>query len=436
MTVRKKVRQMETPPVLSSVPGPDDIVRHELDNGIVALVRENHSSPAVIVTGYLQAGARDVSPEQAGLSQFTAAALMRGTSKRTFSQIYEALESVGAAVSFGSGGHTTRFGAKSLAEDLALLLDVLAESIQHPTFPQAEVERLRGQILTALEERANDTGAMAHLSFRELAYQKKHPYSRSVRGYPETIGALTRDDLLRFYQARYGAQGMTICIVGAVHAVDALAQIEAAFAGWQGQTVSRPSLPAAQRPAGIVRKRVDMPNKIQTDIVMGLPGPARAEPDYLETALANTILGVFGMMGRLGKHLRDDQGLAYYVHSQLSGGLGPGPWTIDAGVNPTNVERIIEGARDEIRCMRDTLVGADELADVKTYVTGSLPLGLETNEGVAGAMLNMEQHQLGLDYLARYPGLIHEITAERIQAAAHKWFDPDNLAVGIAGPPD
>jgi zinc protease len=86
--------------------------------------------------------------------------------------------------------------------------------------------------------------------------------------------------------------------------------------------------------------------------------------------------------------------------------------------------------------MRDTLVGPDELADVKTYVTGALPLGLETNEGVASAMLNMEQHQLGLDYLARYPGLIHEVTAERIQAAARKWFDPDNLAVGIAGPPD
>jgi zinc protease len=178
-----------------------------------------------------------------------------------------------------------------------------------------------------------------------------------------------------------------------------------------------------------------MPDKIQTDVVMGLPGPARSESDYLDAALANTVLGVFGMMGRLGKSLRDEQGLAYYVYSRLEGGLGPGPWTVVAGVDPANVERIIEGAREEMCRLRDTLVDRDELADVKTFITGSLPLRLETNEGVAGAILNMEQYQLGLDYLARYPGLIREITAERVQAAARRWLHADNLAIGIAGPP-
>jgi zinc protease len=431
----------ESPPL--SVPGPDDILRHEFDNGIVALVRENHTSPAVVVAGYLQVGAIDVPAEQAGLSSFTAAALMRGTQKRTFAQIYEEIESVGATASFSGGGHTTSFGAKSLAEDLPLILDILAESIQRPTFPEKEVKRLRGQILTSLQERANNTRAMASLAFRELAYPNGHPYGRSARGYPETIRGLTRDDLVRFYQQGYGAQGMTLCIVGAVQADDALAQIEAAFtdpagstgSDWRGRTFSRPPLPPVSRPERMVRKQVDMPNKIQTDIVMGLPGPARAEPDYLDAALANTILGVFGMMGRLGQHLRDEQGLAYYVYSQLDGGLGPGPWTVVAGVDPTNVERVIESARSEIRCLRDTLVEAEELADVKTYITGSLPLRLEANEGVAGAILNMEQYGLGLDYLIRYSDLINGITAERVQAAARKWLDPDNMAIGIAGPP-
>jgi zinc protease len=418
-----------------AVPGPDDILRHKFDNGIVTLVRENHTSPSVVVSGYLQVGALDVPAEHAGLSHLTALALMRGTQERTFAQIYEELESVGAAASFDSGGHTTSFAAKSLAEDLPLLLDVLAGSLRCPTFPKVELERLRGQVLTALQERANDTGAMASLAFRELAYPDGHPYGRSVRGYPETIQALTRDDLLRFYQAGYGVQGMTLCIVGAVHADDALAQVQAALGDWRGQTFPRPPLPATSRPAGLLRKRVDMPDKSQTDVVMGLPGPARAAPDYLNAALANTILGVFGMMGRLGRHLRDEQGLAYYVYSHLEGGLGPGPWTVVAGVDPANVERTIESARAEIRRMRGTLVEADELADVKTYITGSLPLRLETNEGVAGTILNMEQHQLGLDYLARYPRLIHEISTERVRAAARKWLDPDNLVIGIAGPP-
>jgi zinc protease len=410
-------------------------VRHEFDNGIVVLVRENHISPAVVISGYFWVGALDTPPEQAGLAALTAAMLMRGTQKRTFSQIYEDIESVGAAAGLGSGKHTTGFGAKSLSEDMPLILDILAESIQRATFPPQELERLRGQVLTALEERANDTGSQATLAFREMAYPNGHPYAYSTQGYSETIQALTRDDLVRFYQQGYGAQGMTLCIVGAVHAADALAQVEATFADWRGRTLPRPSLPATGHPKGILRRWVDMPHKSQVDLVMGLPGPARAAPDYLDAVLANAILGVFGMMGRLGKHLRDEQGLAYYVYSRLLGGLGPEPWFVAAGVAPDNAERIIEGIRAELGRMCDTLVQADELADVQAYLTGSLPLSLETNEGVAGAILNMEQHQLGFDYLARYPGLVREITVERIQAAARKWFDPHNLVIGIAGPP-
>jgi zinc protease len=400
---------------------------------MVILVRENHTSPAVVIGGYLAVGALDVPAEQAGLSSFTAAALMRGTQKRTFAQIYGEIEPVGAEASFSSGGHTTSFGAKSLAEDLPLILDILAESIQRPTFPTNEVEKLRGQILTALEMRANDTQAMANLAFRELVYSPEHPYSRSVRGYPETIGALTRDEVERFYHEGYGAQGMTMCIVGAVGAGEVLKQVEAAFGDWRGRTFERLPLPPVGRPEGIIRKWVNMPSKSQSDLVMGLAGPARGEPDYLDAAVANHILGVFGMMGRLGRHLRDEQGLAYSVYSRLEGGLGPGPWAIAAGVDPSNLAKTIQGVQDEIRRMRDQLVESTELADVQANITGSLPLSLETNEGVASAILNIEQHELGLDYLARYPALVRQITPERVQAATRNWLDADNLAIGIAG---
>ena len=104
-------------------------------------------------------------------------------------------------------------------------------------------------------------------------------------------------------------------------------------------------------------------------------------------------------------------------------------------MDPTDVDRLIAGVRAEIRQLGEALVDASELADVQAFLTGSLPLSLEMNEGVAGTILNMEQNQLGLDYLYRYPGLVREITPERIRAAARKWLDADNLAVGIAGPP-
>ena len=125
------------------------------------------------------------------------------------------------------------------------------------------------------------------MAFRELAYPQGHPYGRSVRGYTETVTTLARDDLQRFYTQGYGAKGLTICIVGAVHAQDALAQVEAAFGGWQGHNALREPLPAVSRPDGIVREFVEMPGKSQTDVVMGLPGPARVEPDYLDIAVAN-----------------------------------------------------------------------------------------------------------------------------------------------------
>ena len=420
--------------VCLSMPGPDDIIRHELDNGMVVLIRENHVSPAVVVAGYLPVGAIDVPAEQAGLAAFTAAALMRGTQRRTFEQIYHEIESVGATVNLSAGGHTTRFGAKSLAADLGLLLDVLADAICCPTFPDQEIARLRGQFLTFLQVRANDTEAMANLAFHKLAYPNGHPYGHSVRGYPETLRALSREDLVRFYQRGYGARGMTLCIVGAVQAEEALAQVEAAFGDWQGHNVARGPLPDVSRPSEIVQQHVDMPDKRQTDVVMGTPGPARDEPDYIEAAVANTILGVFGMMGRLGRHLRDEQGLAYYVSSDLEGGLGPGPWIVSAGVDPSNVEPIIQGVRAEIRRLRDEPVQVEELEDVQVYLTGSLPLSLERNEGVAGIILGMEQHQLGLDFLTRYPKLVHSVTVEGVQAAARHWLDPDCLAIGVAGP--
>ncbi len=417
-----------------SIPGPNDITRRELPNGIIVLVRENHNSPSVVTSGYLQAGAYDERPEQAGLAVFTAAALMRGA-KRTFEQIYEELESVSASASVSGGTHTTRFGAKSLAEDLPLTLDVLTDVLCHPKFPPDEVEKLRGEILTDLEERAHDTRRMASLTFYELAYPPEHPYARSLSGYPETIGRLTRDDLAEFHAGGYGPQGMVIVVVGAVKTADALAQVEDAFGDWAGPTYERAPLPEVLRITNTRERTVSIPGKTQSDIVLGYPGPARVEPDFLDAAVCNTILGVFGLMGRLGENVREEQGLAYYSFSRVDGGLGPGPWRVIAGVNPANVERAAASIRAEIRRMCEEPVGEDELADNKAFITGSLPLRLETNEGVAGAILNMERYNLGLDYLQWYARLIGEITAERVQAVARRWLDPDAYALAVAGPP-
>jgi zinc protease len=418
-----------------SIPGPQDITRRELSNGITVLVRENHNSPSVVISGYLPVGAYDERSEQAGLSAFTASALMRGTAHRTFEQIYEEMESVGANVGVGGGTHTTGFGTKSLVEDLPLALDILADVLRHPTFPHDGVEKLRGEILTNLEERAHDTRRMASLAFYELAYPQEHPYSKSLLGYTETVSRLGRDDLAEFYAGGYGPQGMVVVLVGAVKTADALAQVEATFGDWEGRTYTRDPLPKVPHITEVRERTTSIPGKTQSDIVLGYPGPPRVAPDFLDALVCNTILGVFGLMGRLGENVRDEQGLAYYSFSRVAGGPGPGPWHVIAGVNPVNVEPAITGIRVEIRRICEELVGRDELEDNKAFITGSLPLRLETNEGVARAILDMERYSLGLDYLQRYAGLIGTVTAEQVQAVAQRWLDPDAYALSIAGPP-
>jgi zinc protease len=418
----------------SSFPSAESITRVVLPNGMIVLAYENRSSPSVVVGGYLWSGSLSETPPQAGLSSFTAGMLMRGTETRTFGQINEALESVGAQLGFRSGVHTVSFGGKALAEDLDRLLEILSDSLRHPTFPAGEVENLRGQILTGLQRRAYDTRQMARLTFNALLFPD-HPYGRSVQGYEETVSALDRDHLAHYYGDHYSPQGMVIAVVGAVSAEAVIDRVQGALGGWQPPSVTpNRSIPPPVKLAEKRRQTALVEGKTQSDLVLGWPGLARDDPDYMKARLANTILGIFGMMGRLGDNVRDEQGLAYYVYSQLQAGLGVGPWLTIAGVNPANVERAIDGILYEVRRLRDEPVPAGELADSQSFLTGSMPLRLETNEGIANTLLDIERYDLGFDYLLRYPDLVNVVTVQDVQEMARKYLNPDLYALAVAGP--
>lgn len=418
-----------------TLPGPDDITRVVLKNGLTVLTRENFTSPSVVVDGLIFGGALQEPAEKAGLASFHSALLMRGTVRHSFGELYELIESNGASLEFSSGGHTCRFGSKSLAEDLPLMLSLAAEALCEPTFPEEHVEKVRGQILTALRLREHDTRSMAALTFQELAYPPHHPYGRSVGGYIETITAIRRDDLVNFHR-NLGPRGAVIVVVGAVKADEAVRLVEATFGDWENpDQPPPPQAPPAPRLEDVREKFVPIAGKSQTDLVLGYPGPARSAPDYEAARLANSILGVFGLYGRLGDSVRQEQGLAYYSYSSLTGGLGPGPWRIIAGVAPENVTRAVETIRREVRRLIDEPVSAEELADNKSFFKGHLILSLETNEGVAGSILSMEMYGLGLDYLRRYNDIVDSLSAQDVQNAAAHYLDPDAYALGIAGPP-
>lgn len=175
-------------------------------------------------------------------------------------------------------------------------------------------------------------------------------------------------------------------------------------------------------------------DKSQSSIVLGWPGPSRLDPDFMPCFIANTVLGVFGMYGRLGSRIREDNGLAYYVYSKLTGGSGPGPWRMLGGFAPSNVSAGVNLIVDELHRLRDEPISQPELDDSVSYLTGSLPLYLETNEGVARSLINIERYQLGVDYLQQYAAMIQSVGADQIQDAVRRWIDPEHFALAVAGP--
>lgn len=418
----------------SSLPGPNDIHREVLPNGITVLTRANFNSPSVVISGYFEAGALFDPDEKLGLADFVTSALMRGTKKHTFDQIYNILESAGAGLGFSTGTQKSGFSGRSLAEDLPLLLRLLAETLTQPSFPKAEMERLRAQILTGLKISAEDTSDVASETFDKILY-KGHPYSRPDEGTLDSISGITRNDLVRFHREHYGPRGLVIAIVGSVEAKEAVRQVNRALCGWQvkGQK-EPPELPTLKLLRKTVSRHHRIPGKSQSDIVIGTNAPRRMDPEYMSASLGNNILGQFGMMGRIGDSVREKAGLAYYAYSSLFAGIGPGSWEVSAGVNPMNVERASGLIVDELKRFVQEGITEEELVDSKANYIGRLPLSLESNGGVAGTLLNIERHDLGLDYCLRYADLVNEITREDVLNTARKFINPERLAIAVAGP--
>lgn len=429
-----------------ALPGPANITDRTLPNGMRALVRPNPVSPSVVVTGVLHAGALYEPAALPGLAGFMTALLERGTEDHTFAELSDELEAIGADISIDSGRHTTGFDVKCLTEDLGRVLALLADMLGRPAFPSEQVERVRGQILTGLKQRDNNTGHRAAMAFRNLAYGPDHPYGRDTDGSAESIRAIGRQDLVDFYAQTLRPAGGTVALVGAIDPAAAVELLSATVGQWLAEDGAggrngtgpvhraRPVVPMPALATGQQREHVPMPGKTQSDVLIGNPAIGRTHPDWTPTSVANTVLGVFGLMGRLGENVRDRLGLAYHVSSRLSGGLGPGPWYAAAGVNPASVEPAIAAILDEMRRLQDEPVSAAELADIQAYVTGSLPLRLETNEGVAQAMLDMALYDLGLDYLEHFAQRIAALTPEIVQKAAQTHLKPDVATIAVAGP--
>ena len=409
-------------------------LRHVFANGVVALIQRNAASPTVSVRGEVRVGAVHERDEQTGLAIFTAAALIRGAGERTFQEIVSTTESIGASVNAGAGMNAGGFAGRSLSEDLPLILEILSDMIIRPSFPELELGRLRGQILMGLRESEQEPRTQASRAVRTMLFPEGHPYRRLSTGTFETVEALTRADLLAFHQL-YHPESVRIAIVGDVEPDQVIALLERTFGSWTSQHQAPDfQLPEVPALTTIQRENIQMAGKSQSDVVWAVHGLKRNAKDFYAASMANMLLGRLGMGGRLGENVRERQGVAYYVGSSFEADWGAGPWAALAGVNPENVERTITAILHEIEVFMREGPDPEELSDARDFMAGSTVLGLETNDGIASTLLAIERHNLGLDYIARYPTIIRAVTIEEIIAAAQHYLSTDAYVLAVAGP--
>ncbi len=407
---------------------------YRLSNDLTLIVRENHHTQSVVVRGYLQGGAILDRADQAGLASFAGSVMRRGTTKRTFTEINDTIEAIAASVYVNAGRHLTGFGGKSLAEDFGLLTEIMADNLICPSFPDNEIEKLRGQIITTLKEDEEDTRTVANRHFRRLLYSAAHPYGRPLDGLPESIARFTRADLVGAYH-RLHPQNGAIVVVGDVSSDAVYQTLEATFGQWQPAHEPPDTVLPPPEPLTEPIKHVEtIPNKSQADIVLGWLGLPRYTEGFYAAYVGNTILGQLGLGGRIGQSVRETAGMAYYARASLNSGLGPGPWLIFAGVNPDGIDIAIELMLAEVNRFCEEPVNDQELDDAQAYLTGILPLQMETNEGVASMLLDTHLYGLGDDFIVRYPDIIRAVTKADIQKIAQTYLSPEVYALAIAGP--
>lgn len=412
------------------------VARTQLPTGATILVLENRATPTISLRGSLRAGSYFEPRDKPGLARITADMLERGTRRRTKLQLANDLESVGAQIEFSADPFSVAIAARSLAKDLSLLLNTLAEQLREPAFPAEELEKLKQQAIAAIHEQQANTRLRAYEKFSQLTYDPANPfYIHAGDALVKSINSITVEDVQSFYDARYGGRSLILSVVGDVQIGEVQALFAEAFGEFAGPESVEISVDDPAPASEARREIVFLKEKANVDVLLGSAAPLRRDAqDYYAATLANGALGESTLSSRLGLQVRDREGLTYGIGSRFRApSLAAGPWYIAVSVNPTNVERAVNSALTVLRDYVNNGMTADELADEKSSAIGSFKVSLSTNAGLAEALWNAEFYGLGLDYIDRFPELIQAVTLEETNAAIRQYFRPDHLTVVIAG---
>lgn len=409
-------------------------VRRVLPNGLRVITARNRLIPAVSLAIGVEAGASAEPADAPGTAALTARVLDKGSARFDAESIADELEGRGASLGVGAGRQQIAVNATCLVDDLDAVLPVACDVARQPTFPLREVATRRSELLTGIQEAADDPASVAVDALQAVLYPDGHPLGRPVRGTAVAVTALQRDDLATFHRQHFVPSATIVVAVGDVDAEDLADRLAERLHDWRGTraALSRPVAPPARQDRALVVR--SMPDKSQADIAYGAVGLTRLDPDYYAALVMNNALGQYALGGRLGDSIRERQGMAYYVYSQLDAGLDAGPLMVRAGVAAENVERTIASIDAELTTVLTAGFTSAEIDDAKRYLIGSLPRQLETNAGIVGFLLSAEIYGLGIDHDVRLPQRIAEVTHDDVARVARRLLDPARSVVVVAGP--
>lgn len=401
-----------------------------LPNGLQVVAVTDREQPIVSAQMLVKAGAASDPKDKPGVANLVAQLLDQGTPTRTAGEIADAVDSAGAELTVLSGTDVTFAQVTVMSDGVGFGLDTLSDVIRHPAFAAEELERQRQRVKSGLQVNYEDPAYIADVVFDRLVFGG-HPYVMPGAGTPDSIGRITRDDLVEFHRQYFAPNHCILAIVGDIAAADAFAAAEKAFGGWERRDVARPALPDPPPPARRVVV-IDRPGSVQTEIRVGHFGIPRKSKDFLPVDLGVRILGGEGA-NRLQQVLRISRGLTYGASADLDAFLTSGVVRAETNTRSIATAEVLRLMVDEFFKVQREVVEEQELDDVKAYVTGSYPLGLETPGSISTKVLNALFHELPLKELETHRERVTALTPDDIHRAMRTHLRPDRLSVVLVG---
>jgi zinc protease len=403
----------------------------KLSNGLTVLYNDRPGLPLVAAALVLRSGSGANPASKPGLASFTARMLQQGTTTRTALQIADRAADLGASLWSRSSMDSSIVGTLALTRSFPEAFELLADIALRPTFPNAEIERVRKERAAALVQERDDPFTVATRVMRTALYGPHHPYGYPDIGTAESLKTISRDDLLKFWQEHYFPNEAALVIAGNVKLETLKPLLEKELAGWKvGKSADTTFGTLETSDARLIL--VDRPGAPQTALECYELGAARSTPDYAPLEVMNTELGGL-FSSRINMNLREAHGYTYGAGSSFAYQRQPGPFLAYSAVRTDVTAPATKEIFNELRRMRDTQMNADEMKLSKDSITRSMPGRFERGTEAAGTFAELFTYDLPLDYFSKLPEAVDAVSPVEAQAMAQKYIHPDKIVVLAVG---